>query len=483
MNERLKLAKNIIKDEPDEALRICNEVMNEEFDSDEGQMALFMTGYIMMEAERYGLAYQIYQRCVQLKPGMSEIWSNMGMCLEEINPEKAKKFFQKAIELDPANYRAMANHALMHLQTGEPKKCIELSERALRFKPDLTAAYHNKGLARLMLRDWGGWKDYYDTLGVKHREARDYGVPDWEGQEGTVLVYGEQGVGDEIMFASLLPGLMKTNKVVFDTDSRLEGLFSRTFPDAKVYGDRFKRQSRAADQRFDYQCAIGQLPYFYIKSDDDFNGSPFLKVDDERSIQWRALFDSLPGKKIGIAWRGGLKNTGEKRRSLEIEDLEPLLLSENTHISLEYKHVPRETLNKHRLKSYERATAKGGDIDDLAALIGELDLVVTACTTVVYIAGALGVPCYVLVPDSPGYRYHVQGHFPWFNSVNLIRQQKNESWRSVAKRAKTEIFGEAERHHEDNASSERSGSKLGFLAEEIRKSYSSYSGQRLVEKA
>lgn len=439
MNEKLLLAKSLCESEPDEALRICNDIMNEEFDSMNGQMALFMTGYIMMQAERYGLAYQIYQRCVQLRPDMSEIWSNMGMCLEENDPERAKSYFEKAYRLSDKNYRALANHALMCLQTGEPQKCIDLSNKALRLNPDLTAAKHNRGLARLMMRDFGGWDDYYDTLGVKHREARDYGKPDWNGEPGRVLVYGEQGVGDEIMFASCLPDLMKTNQVILDTDSRLEGLFARTFPEADVYGDRFKKESRAADCEFDYQCAIGQLPFYYRKSESSFPGLPYLKADSERCIQWRALFDTLKGKKIGVAWRGGLKNTGEKRRSLGIDDLEPILSKENTYISLEYKHVDNDILDKYGLKSYPRATAKGGDIDDLAALVSQLDLVVTSCTTVVYVAGALGIPCYVLVPSCPGYRYHTKGNFPWYSSVELVRQEKGQSWRKVAENVRDRI--------------------------------------------
>lgn len=434
MHEQLLYAKSIIKEEPDEALRICNDILNEEYDTDNGQMALFMIGYIMMQAERYGLAYQIYQRCAQLKPNMSEIWSNMGMCLEESNPDKAKGYFKKAFKLDSKNYRALANHGLMCLQTGAPERCIELSEKALSLSPTLTAAVHNRGLARLMLRDWDGWEDYYDTLGVKHREARDYGVPNWNGEPGTVLIYGEQGVGDEIMFASCLADVMKTNKVVFDCDSRLESLFDRSF-DCEVYGDRFKTQSRAADQHFDYQCAIGQLPYFYRRSDDAYPGDPYLKPDPEQVIMWRALFDSFKGKKIGVAWRGGLKSTGEKRRSLEIEDLEPIFNDKDTFISLEYKPVSDEIAEKYNLKRYN-ATAKGGIIDDLAALISQLDYVITSCTTVVYVAGAIGIPCYVLTPSHPGYRYHMKGDFPWYKSVKLIRQKSNERWRETCKRAK-----------------------------------------------
>lgn len=447
IQERLLHAKAIINDEPDEALRICNDVLNESFNDQDAQMALFMSGYIMMEAERYGLAYHIYQRCAQLRPDMSEIWSNMGMCLEENDPEKAKALFEKAYRLNNRNAQALANHALMCLQTAEPAKCIKLSDQALSIDPGLHAAAHNKSLAQLMLRDWSGWKGYADTLGVKHREARDYGKPDWNGEPGTVLVYGEQGVGDEIMFASCLQDLMKTNKVVFDCDKRLQGLFDRSF-DCEVYGDRFREKSRAADQDFDYQCAIGQLPSFYRLTEDSFPGHKYLKTDPERDIQWQALFDTFKGDKVGIAWRGGLKNTGKAKRSLELDDLTPIIDSENTFISLEYKDVSIEDLKKHDIKSYPRATKGGGDIDDLASLIGQLDYVVTCCTTVVYVAGALGIPCYVLVPSKPGYRYHLKGELPWYDSTRIIRQRNNEGWRDTVTRARAII--EQDRNVQDD---------------------------------
>lgn len=426
--ERLKLAHSIVHDQPDEALAICNEVLNDHIDDEIAQRALFMSGYIMMEAERYGLAFNIYQRCAQLNPRQSDIWSNMGMCLEELDTERAKMMFERAYSLDNRNHRALANHGLMCLLTGQPERCIELSAKALNLDPELRAAKHNMGLAQIMLRQWReGWKNYADTLGVKHREARDYGVPDWNGEPGTVLVYGEQGVGDEIMFASCLADLSKTNKIVFDCDSRLEGLFARSF-DFPVYGDRFKKESRAADQQVDYQCAIGQLPSFYRNSDAAFPGRPYLTPDPERCIQWRALFDTFKGRKIGIAWRGGLKNTGEARRSLELSDLEPLFNDRDTFISLEYKPVHKAELDKYGIKPYPRATAKGGDIDDLAALINELDIVICCCTAVFHIAGALGKRCYVIAPTAPPYIMCKTGDLPWYHSVKTFRQKQGESW-------------------------------------------------------
>jgi hypothetical protein len=431
MEERLLKAKSLAAEHPDEALRICNEIMNEDMDGQWGQMALFMSGYLMMEAERYGLAYHIYERCAQLAPHVSEIYSNMGMCLEDFDPYKAIRMFQKGYQLDPKNARAMANEGLLHLQTAKPDQCIKLSRKALEIDPQLVSARHNMGLAQLMSRDWkNGWKNYFDTLGVKHRERRDYGLPEWNGEEGTVLVYGEQGVGDEIMFASCIPDLMQTNDVIIDCDSRLEGLFKRSFG-CPVYGTRFKTETPILDNyKPDYQCAMGQLPHFYRNEDNDFPGKPYLTPNPERCVQWRALFDTMPGKKIGVAWSGGLNRTGKKKRSLHISDIEQLLDDENTFISLEYKQHDEHP----KLHQYQE-TLKGNDIDLLAAMISELDLVVTACTTVVYIAGALGVPCHVLVPSQPGYRYHTKGtQFDWYDSVKLFRQKDGEPWAKTVER-------------------------------------------------
>lgn len=435
MKEQLLLAKSLAETQPDEAMRICNEVMNEHMTDQWGQMALFMTGYIMMQAERFGLAYHIYERCAQLNPRQSEIYSNMGMCLEESDPFKAIRMFQKAYQIKPDNALAYANEGLMHLMTGNPEKCISLSETALDIDGSVVAARHNMGLAQLMLRRWPeGWTNFFNTAGVKHRERRDYGLPEWEGQPGEVLVYGEQGVGDEIMYASCLPDLLKTNSVILDCDARLEGLFKRSF-ECPVYGTRFQTKTPILDNHEpQYQCAIGQLPYFYRNTEDSFPKTTYLQADPERSLQWEALFETFKGRKIGIAWRGGLQRTGEKARSLELSDLEPLLNDTDTFISLEYKPVEPSELARYGIKSYPRATAKGGDIDDLAALIGALDCVVTCCTAVIHIAGALGVPCYILTPTAPPYSMLKSGDLPWYSNTKTIRQKAGEPWRKVVER-------------------------------------------------
>lgn len=417
-------------------MALCNDVLNNDPDDIVGRFALFLLGYILIESDKNGLASHIFSRLNDLQPNQGSIYTNWAMSIQETNPEKAIKLFKRAIELEPENDKGYANLGLTCLWTAKPQKCVEYSNKALKLNPDVRAAHHNRGLAKIMLGQWEeGWKDYYDCLGVKHREARDYGIPDWDGtSEGRVLVYGEQGVGDEIMFASILDEI--PNPIVLDCDKRLESLFRRSF-DFPVYGTRY---GPPKSYDCDFQLAIGQLPHFYRKKKTDCPGTPYLKPDPERCLQWRALFDTYPGKKIGVAWRGGIPGTKEKERSLDLSDLEPLFNEDDTFISLEYKSVHETDAALYNLKVFEE-TEKGRNIDALAALVNELDVVITACTTIVYIAGALGKECHVLVPAEPGYRYHLKGDFPWYESVSLHRQKKGEAWKTTVERLLKSLSG------------------------------------------
>ena len=429
MNDLLRKAKSLANEQPEEALSIINQVLNTgDPDSDEGQIALFMAGYIMLNAERNGLAYHIFQRCAQLKPDRSEIYSNMGMCFDECDKPRALEIFNKAIQLDKNNDSAIANKALMYLQTGRPEQCISLCEEILRRDPTAKSSRHNMGLAKLMMRDWSGWKEYHDTLGVKHRERRDYCLPEWHGEPGQVLVYGEQGVGDEIMFASCLEDLSKTNDIVFDCDRRLESIFKRSF-DFPIYGTRFKTETPLLDNHSpEYQVAIGQLPFHFRKAESDFPGKPYLKPDPERVKQWDAIMGE--GLRIGVACKGGGPQTGESHRSSDLDLFKPLY-GQNL-ICLDYKGVTAEECEERGMKYWERGVRKGADLEELLAIVANCDVIITVCTTLVYFAGALGKPCHVLVPDWAGYRYHKSGNtFPWYESVKLHRGNWTKAIRGI----------------------------------------------------
>ena len=400
-----------------------------------------MAGYVMMKAGRYGMALNLYQRCDAVKPDSAGTYNNMGMCLEEIDPDAALECFNRARELDPDNHHAMINTGLSELRHGNPQACLDWCDRALAVSPDSYGAYENRAQGNLMLRNWrAGWKDYQVSLGVT-RQERDYGLPVWDGQSsGQVVVYGEQGLGDEILFASCIPDLMRTNDVIIDCDRRLQGVFARSFG-CPVYGTRFETNTPLLDEhKPDYQIAIGTLPLFYRNSDDSFPGSAYLTPDPDRCIQWRALLDTLPhctsnavmkkrqtkGRTIGLAWQGGNKNTQRSQRSFDLDTFAPLFDLPHTFISLEYDEPD---LKGYPIRHYGRAVNKGVDYDETLALINELDLVICVTTTAVHAAGALGKECWCLVPKYPSYRFHLDGGIPWHDSVTLVRQ--TDTWENV----------------------------------------------------
>ncbi len=437
MDKRLEQATNLEETNPDKALGLCSEVLNEDCDHPE---ATYIAARVLMTAGRCGLAHILFRRCNELSPHKAEIQNSLGLSIEYTDSAGALKHYENALRINPNHAHALNNKGLMLLKKARPDLCLKYSNKCLAANPEFTGAKINKASALLMLRQWEeGWENYRASLGIS-RSLRDYHVPEWNGESGTVVVHGEQGIGDEILYASCIPDLQKTNAVVIDCDPRLTGLFKRSF-DCPVYGTRFKTQTPLLDHhKPDYQISMGGLPRFFRNSEEAFPGDAYLKADLERRIQWRALFDSLPfgsnnpvmrrnqsnGKRIGIAWQGGLINTDRHTRSFDLDTFAPLFDLPHTFISLEYDEP---NLKGYPVRHFGRAVNKGVDYDETMALIAELDLVICVTTTAVHAAGALGVECWCLTPKYPSYRFHLDGDIPWHNSVELVRQV--DTWENV----------------------------------------------------
>jgi tetratricopeptide (TPR) repeat protein len=418
----------------DDCMRLCNEVLNEHVDHPE---ALFLIGHCLLEANKHGFAHAIYMQFLRLKPNVGAGWNNLGRAYQEVNKtEEAERCFRRALKIDPSDGVAMSNIGLINLNKCEPEQAIEMSNKALQINPDFRACRHNLGLAHLLKGHWKeGWENYEASVGYNaDRRERVYGgEPRWDGsKDKCVIAYGEQGLGDEISFASCIPDFVEDcSEAVIECDERLLGLFKRSFPEAHVYGTRYKEMIDWADKhRLEGRIAFGSLPRLYRNRTEDFPGNPYLVADPERRVQWRALLDSLgPKKKIGIAWQGGLNRTGKQRRSVSLESLMPILKQDATFISLQYKNAQdeiRELEEKHGIKVHHwKRAAEAYDYDETAALVAELDLVVSVTTAVIHLSGALGVPCLVLTPKHPRWFYGLEGDSPWYKSVKLIRQKKD----------------------------------------------------------
>ena len=257
--------------------------------------------------------------------------------------------------------------------------------------------------------------------------------PEWQGEKDKrVILYGEQGIGDEICFASMLPdAIERAGHVILDIDERLEGLFRRSFPKASVYGTRNQVGLNWAkeDQQFDCSLAIAQIGEFFRTKDEDFPATPYLVADPDRLSMWKALFSSKRKPVIGLAWTGGIWQTGARFRKLQLEQLLPVMQSIDAHfVCLQYKDASNEIAEfkkKHPeidIVQYPYATLTK-DYDDTAAIVAALDCVVSVPTAVVHLGAALGTP--VIAMNSPHRCWKFYGGLVMHPTVALV---PNTGW-------------------------------------------------------
>lgn len=433
---------------------------------------------LYMQGKNYGLVYHLMKRAKEINPADPTFDHNLGLAVmnmapianKEANLDEAERLLRKALQKYPF-WQSHSGLAQIALSRGEWDTCISHAQKALELageSPD-TTIWQTMGFAHLAKGNFAaGWEAIEKHIGGEMRRPKPvHGEPYWDGstsiedpdsnlgipRKTRLFVQGEQGIGDEISFASVIPDASREMDLVLECDRRLEGLFKRSFPDVEVHGTRTSvRDPIQRDWRgqFDAMCLSGTLSRYYRRKKSDFPRSGFLKADPERRIQWRALLDTLPGKKIGLAWNGGVPMNFRGRRSMRLDDLKYLLKTPGvTWISLEYKDPTGEIaefLTKHpeiSIKHWPRA-AEADDYDETAALVSELDGVVSVCTAVVHLCGALGKKCHVLVPKVPRWFYGIEGReHAWYDSLILHRQKKEWPLDEVRRELCDELFPQA----------------------------------------
>lgn len=419
--------------------------------------ALNIISYIMLSTEKAAIAYPILRTLTEIEPENSLAWLNMGMAASDLwRYTEAKRCYKKGIRFardDRQKSMQCVNMASTMVDHGDFAEAEPYCLQAIELRPDSKKGRANLGFCQLAQRKWlEGWKSYRHCIGTDSRPITQYNdEPLWEGQKGRICVYSEQGLGDEISFGQMLPEMQawcdkNKSTLVVDVNPRLVELFRRSFPDIEIHGTRGQTRINWNPTNIDYSIPMAQLGEWFRLCDEDFTGQAYLKPDPDRVLQWQALFSQKKKPVIGIAWRGGIWKTAAKYRQLDLEQLYPILSSVDAHwVSLQYKPAGNEIAafkERHPeidIVEYPYCTLSD-DYDDTVAMVAALDHVVAMQTTVVHVAGGLGVPCWALVPKSSQWRYGEEGEdFPWARSVRLIRQEKRGEWAEVIQRTGEEL--------------------------------------------
>jgi ADP-heptose:LPS heptosyltransferase len=288
-----------------------------------------------------------------------------------------------------------------------------------------------------------GFKEYEWGFESGDRQRRIYSnppelVPEWDGSPGhRVVVYGEQGIGDEIMFASAIPDLKKDCEVVFDCHPRMVNLFERSFK-VICYGTRKDNELHwPKHEPLTARVSIGSLFKFY-RSNGEFPKAPYLKPDPDLVASYRARLEALgPGPYVGIGWQAGTKATRQDLRSIKLKSFNDMIDTAGTFVSLQYTAGSGAKAQRYREQTGrvvhhwddvvetgpdEENRYTGYNYDHTVALVAALDLVIVPNTAVVHVCGAIGKECWTITPAAPAWRYQLSGdEMPMYSSVRQFR--------------------------------------------------------------
>lgn len=391
-------------------------------------------------------ALYLLERAAARRPSDPDILNGLGFAWQRASrPEKALAYYRQAIALNPSKDEIWDNQGTALQDTLQLDKAIASFNKALELRPDHPIPRWHRSLTYLLKHNFEqGWPDYELRLFPNQTlPPRSFPYPRWQGESlrgKTILIYAEQGLGDEIMFASCLPDIaVQADHCIVECARKLGPLFARSFPTATVHAGNpdESRDWLTNIPAIDYQIPIGSLPLHFRSRKDTFpKHQGYFKADPVLIARWRRkLADLGPGFKIGLSWRGGTLISRRPTRSIKLADFQPILQLKGAHfISLQY--------DEHTEELRELAENQGvhivhwedalQDYDQTAALVAALDQVVSVCTAVIHLSGALGKKVWVLVPFNPEWRYGATGtSMPWYPSARLFRQEIPGEWQPV----------------------------------------------------
>lgn len=389
-------------------------------------------------------ATEALRAAVAIDPSIPAAWSNLGNEFRnDFRYEEAIDAYQRALRLKPDFADALLNLGAS-LQETEPTlgPAIEAYRKAIALQPDFATAHWNLGFALLLAGDFArGLPEYEWRLKTKTIVIpREFGVPAWDGGDLTgkrIFLHAEQGLGDTIHMARYIPMVAKrAGHVTLECPAAL----APALCDLPGLG-RIINVGEPLPE-FDVHCPLMSLPLRFGTTIETIPWhGPYLRPDAQRVEKWAKQLTKDGRPRIGLAWAGRPENKIDRKRSMRLEDFAALA---------EIKGVRFFSLQKGAAGSQARRPPAGMDLvdytgelrdfADTAAMVANLDLVLSVDTSVAHIAGAVGRPVWILLPLSPDWRWMLgREDSPWYPTMRIFRQKKRGVWKEVMERVKAEL--------------------------------------------
>jgi tetratricopeptide (TPR) repeat protein len=398
-------------------------------------------GIALRRAGRVEEAIASLRRAIELKADYTEAHSNLGSAYLALNRlDEAIAHCRKAIEINPAFADGHYNLASCYWNALRPEEAIVCYERALALVPANADYRWNHALVLLLTGQFArGWAEYESRWLLKDATPKRYEWKPWAGEirpGARLLLWREQGLGDEIIYASMVPELLQAGlRVTLEVDPRLASLMQRSFPGARVVAKQDPPAMEPAD--FDWQCPLDGAGRWLRLSFASFPlHAGYLRADAARG---KAFADRLRGpgvsRVIGISWHSTNPNVGAAKSMSLADWVEILRVPGTRFVDLQYGNTgaDRAAAGRAGLEvTHLDDLDLDSDIDGLAALCAACDLVITTSNVTAHVAGALGKPVWLLAPGGRGriwYWFHGRNDSPWYPSMRIYSQARPGSWR------------------------------------------------------
>jgi len=469
--------------------------------------ALVNLGFTVGELEQYAEAEECYRKAMRLKPDMPEIHHNLGNTLREQGKmDQALACYHEALRLRPDYAKAETNLGVALISLGQVDEAVARLRRgvalapdfaeahsslgaglsaqgkidealaeydtAIRLKPDYPDAHWNRSLARLLLGDFErGWAEYEWRWRCKRTgPAPNFNQPRWDGSPlngRTILLCSEQGLGDTLQFVRYAPlvralggrVVLRCQRSLLPILASLGGLPAGVIAGSGIRENAggCKIEELIADgdplPDFDLYAPLMSLPAILGTTLETVPSNvPYLTADTERVVHWRKEMAAMKGFRVGIVWQGSIRHPWDRHRSCKLSHFEPLAHIQGVRLISLQKGPGIEQLQELGGDFGFTVAYLGGAVDesgaflDTAAIMANLDLVVTVDTAAAHLAGALGVPCWLALAYTPDYRWLLRrGDSPWYPSMRLFRQTAVGDWDGVFQRIAVELAAVVER--------------------------------------